>query len=125
MTRVLPESNPVDILHAEPTEIWETCDKRQVLVKDMQTSHIVSVIKLLERRAAAMIADLKLTTIAPQHMAATTFGIYNNLVKEFNKRLAHNKRLAQTIFAPPLPPPTQLDFKSPPEEKPTRIFSLD
>lgn len=49
ITRKLYYSDPAEVARAKPEEIWKTGDEREILVKDMETTHIVNAMsKMME-----------------------------------------------------------------------------
>lgn len=74
ITRKIVESDPVELANAKPEEIWTMVDgkshsgktvyTRQILVRDMETSHIVNTMKLMLGAASSEMSRLMLLPIS-------------------------------------------------------------
>lgn len=47
ITRKLPCSEPADLATAKPEEIWTCGDKREILIRDMELSHLINAMRTI------------------------------------------------------------------------------
>lgn len=75
------ESSPADLAAAKPEEIWTAAEGRRILVRDMDTQHILAVKKILEERARGICVgvEIQATPEAITKAAATISPIYKTL----------------------------------------------
>lgn len=107
ITKTLWESSPEELRSAMKEEIWTTKDGRKILVRQMETRHIVNAINNLKLRAASAIRNLKLET-EPHEYALQTNPQYVVLFAELRKRLEQTHG-AKTEEKPQ--PGRKFDFK--------------
>lgn len=60
ITRKLPYSDPAEVARAKPEEVWKTGDEREILVKDMETTHIVNAMKRMMETALREMSALNI-----------------------------------------------------------------
>lgn len=108
ITKVLRESDPAALAKAGPEEIWTTADGCRLLIRDMETTHIMNVLKQLYERAHNKLKEARLTTITgnlseliesgPEHMervnkaALDMFPQYRLMLEEMEIRLGKRQR---------------------------------
>lgn len=117
ITRKLVESDPVALANAKPEEIWtmndgkshsgKTVYKRQILVRDMTTSHLINALKKVATRTALKACDLGYTGEAADKLSVEMEPVLKTLRDELDIRLGKKQR------------------EKPVEEQPSRCFNFD
>lgn len=51
ITKVLRESNPFELAKAKPEEVWTTGDGCRLLIRDMETKHLLHCLRIMFERA--------------------------------------------------------------------------
>lgn len=90
ISRVIPESSPEAIKNSAPAERWQT-QGCIVLVRDMETRHLLNAIKLIEAKAQNEILRHGLKDITKETVAKTVlkdvYPQYPLMIAERDKRL--------------------------------------
>ena len=89
-------STKEDITAAGPNHVWTTGDGIKVVVKDMESSHIMNCMRQLERRCASLAARFGANESDSQlgDVAEEMFPIYGVMVSELQKRVSKTKAVS-------------------------------
>lgn len=103
ITRKLVESDPVALAKAKPEEIWtmndgksnsgKTVYKRQILVRDMTTPHLINALRKVAMRTALKACDLGYTGEAADKLSLELEPVLKTLRDELDIRLGKRERV--------------------------------
>ncbi len=102
ITRKIVESDPVALANAKPEEIWTMADgksnsgktvyTRQILVRDMETRHLINALKKVATRTAIKACDLGYTGEAAEKFCLELEPVQKTLRDELDIRLGKKQR---------------------------------
>lgn len=133
ITRKIVESDPDELARAKPEEIWTMSDgkshsgktayTRQILVRDMETSHIVNTMKLMLGAASSEMSRLMLLPISSNVLET----VYNceRIRNEVTAFLVKRHPVYQTMFDELQIRIGKKQREKPVEEQPKRCFNFD
>lgn len=90
-------TDPKEIDAAKPDEKWQTSDGRVMLVKDMESKHIMNSMRVLENRVAGMKQRLSIPNVQPAAIAEEMFPVYENMKKELERRIKKQWKQEPTV----------------------------
>lgn len=112
ITRTYRESSAADLAKASPDEVWTTAEGCKLVIRDMETTHIMNALRQLYERAHNKLKEAKLTPVlgtlgdlissSPEHMrrvhaaAMEMFPHYVKMLEEMEIRLGTRKRKTET-----------------------------